>query len=70
MSLDNGTAELMVKLDDCKWAREWASTESIGGSYVIAVAAQSRSGQIATELGPNENGHHWPSRRQREHATQ
>lgn len=69
MSLDNGTAELMVKLDDCKWAREWASTESIGGSYVIAVAAP-RSGQIATELGPNENGHHWLSRRQREQAIQ
>jgi hypothetical protein len=25
---------------------------------------------LRTQLGPNENGRHWPSRRQREHATQ
>ncbi len=95
-------------LDDCTWAKEWGSTESIDGSRVITVTAQSRTGQIAiekinvysnqqgryqvptrnvldyenalgewpekhilgTELGPNENGRHWPSRRQREHAAQ
>jgi hypothetical protein len=108
MSLDNGKAELMVTLDDYTWAREWVSAESIDGSHVITVTAQSISGQIATdsvnaysnhqgryqlpsrqivdyenalgewsekhilgtELGTNENGRHWPSRRQREHADQ
>ncbi len=108
MSLDNGKAELMAKLDDCTWAREWASPESRDGSHVITVTAQSRRGQIATDtinlysnqqgrypvptrhivdyenalgewpekhilgtqLGPNENGRHWPSRRQQEHAAQ
>ena len=108
MSLDKGKAELMVKLDDCTWGREWASTESIDGSHLITVTAQSRGGQIATDtvnmysnqqgtylvptrrildyenalgewpekhilgtqLGPNENGRHWPSRRKREHAAQ
>lgn len=108
MSLDNGNAELMVKLDDCTWAGEWASTESADGSHVMTVTAQSRGAQIATDsinvysnqqgrylvparrtldyenalgewsgkhilgtqLGPNENGRQWPSRRQREHAAQ
>jgi len=25
---------------------------------------------FGSQLGPNENGRHWPSRRQREHAVQ
>jgi len=25
---------------------------------------------LGAQLGPNENGRHWPSRRQREHAAQ
>jgi hypothetical protein len=108
MSLDDGKAEFMVKLDDGTWAGEWASAESTDGSHVITVTAQSRGGQMAadninmysnqqgrcqvptrntiddenargewpekhilgTQLGPNENGHHWPSRRKREHAIQ
>ena len=108
MSLDDGKAEFMVKLDECTWAGEWASGESMDGSHVVMVTAQSRDGQmgadtinvysnqqgryqvptrhtidyenalgawpekhiLGTQLGPNENGRHWPSRRQREHAVQ
>jgi hypothetical protein len=53
MSLDNGKAQLMAKLDDCTWAGEWPEKHILGGPP-----------------GPNENGRHWPSRRQREHAAQ
>jgi hypothetical protein len=48
MSLDNGKAELLLKLDDCTWAAESGSTESTDGSRPITLAPQSRSGPIAT----------------------
>jgi hypothetical protein len=108
MSVDNGEAELMVKLDDCTWAGAWASMESMDGANVITVTALSQHGRMAkdsikvysnqqgkypvpirqiidyenaigewpekhilgTQLGPNENGRHWPSRRKRERVTQ
>ena len=45
----NSKHDYRAMLDDCTWAKEWGSTESIDGSRVITVTAQSRSGQIATE---------------------
>ncbi len=88
MSLDDGKAEFMVKLDDCTRASESASRESMDGSRVITVTAQSRDGRMATDRVSvynnaqgryplpvrhtidYENGHHWPSRPQREHTAQ
>jgi hypothetical protein len=43
----------MARLDECTWSVNWDSTETVDGKHILG-----------TQLGPDENGRIWPSRRE------